>query len=108
MEVEVVYFPSRPIEIMGYRPRLSTLLGCGLLAGPLFVLSFWLQGLVRPDYDPLRHPVSSLAIGSAGWVQSLTFLVCGALTVAFAVGLWRLGDSRSGAILVGLIGVGFV
>jgi hypothetical protein len=49
MEVEVVYFPSRPIEIMGYRPRLSTLLGCGLLAGPLFVLSFWLQGLVRPD-----------------------------------------------------------
>jgi hypothetical membrane protein len=93
---------------MGYRPRLSTLLACGLLAGPLFVLAFWLQGLLRPDYSPLRHPVSSLAIGPAGWVQSLTFLVCGALTVAFAIGLWQLRTSRWGPILVGLIGVGFL
>jgi hypothetical protein len=108
MEVEVVYFLSRPIEIMGYRPSLSTLLTCGLLAGPLFVLSFWLQGLLRADYDPLRHPVSSLAIGTTGWVQSLTFLVCGVLTLAFAVGLWRLHESRWGPILVGLIGVGFL
>src|SRR4051794_41522720 len=106
MEVEVVYFLSRPIEIMGYRPSLSTLLTCGLLAGPLFVLSFWLQGLLRADYDPLRHPVSSLAIGTTGWVQSLTFLVCGGLTLAFARGLWRLHESRWGPILVCPIGAG--
>ena len=100
---------------MGYARVMSSLdavtrrlLWCGVVAGPLFVLVWLIEGFVRPDYSPLRHPVSSLSLGDAGWVQSLSFLVCGALTVAFAVGLWRLGPSRWGPILVGLIGLGFI
>ena len=35
------------------------LLVCGMVAGPLFFAIFLTAGAVRPDYDPLRHPVSS-------------------------------------------------
>jgi hypothetical protein len=40
------------------------LLCCSAIAGPLFVTVFVIEGARRPDYKPLRHPVSSLALGS--------------------------------------------
>lgn len=43
----------------------------GLLAGPIFVVSFLIQGVIRPGYDPLRHPVSALSLGPGGWVLPL-------------------------------------
>ena len=67
----------------------KTLLACGAIAGLLFVLVFLLEGATRADYDPLRHPVSSLALGDYGWVQSANFVVAGLLTLAFSVGLRR-------------------
>lgn len=45
-------------------PKVSLI--CGIAAGPLFVLSFLVQGATRADYDPMRHPVSSLALGDHG------------------------------------------
>ena len=45
------------------------MLRCGLLAGPLFVVTFLLEGAFRDGYDPLRHPVSSLSLGPGGWVR---------------------------------------
>src|SRR5687768_7651289 len=65
------------------------LLWCGAVGGPLFVVVFLIAGAVRPDYDPLRHPVSSLALTEAGWVQEANFLLTGALFVAFGFGLRR-------------------
>jgi hypothetical protein len=59
--------------------RPSIFLACGMVAGPLFFLVFTVAGLVRPDYDPLRHPVSSLEFGPTGWVQALNFIVTGTL-----------------------------
>ena len=44
----------------------KTLLACGAIAGLLFVLVFLLEGATRANYDPLRHPVSSLALGDYG------------------------------------------
>ena len=44
-----------------------------------FTLAWLLQGMTRADYDPARHPVSSLAIGELGWIQRATFLVTGVL-----------------------------
>ncbi|WP_433009615.1 DUF998 domain-containing protein [Kribbella sp. CA-294648] len=85
----------------------NRLLYCGLLAGPLFALTFLIAGATRGDgYDPLRHPVSSLQLGDHGWIQTANFLVAGALTTAFAIGLWR--ETRLGAVLVGVWGVGLV
>lgn len=72
-------------------PRLSThrLLLCGVVAGPLTITVFTVLGALRPDYDPLRHPVSSLSLTDAGWAQILNFLVTAALFLLFAVGAHR-------------------
>ncbi|MGI5128915.1 DUF998 domain-containing protein [Pseudonocardia sp. CA-107938] len=85
-----------------------TLLACGMVAGPLFVIAFLVAGALRADYSPLRHPVSSLAIGDAGWTQAANFLVTGLLVLAFAVGLRRSGSGRWLPVLVGLVGIGLL
>jgi hypothetical protein len=67
----------------------KALLVCGAIAGPLFVVGLLFEGATRANYDPLRHPVSSLALGDYGWVQSANFVVTGLLTLALSVGLRR-------------------
>lgn len=100
-----VHRPAPPAR----RARLRAgFLRCGVVAGPLFVAAFLVEGALRPAYNPLRHPVSSLAIGDTGWAQTATFLVTGLLVLAFAGGLWLRGDRPGPAVLVGLVGVGLV
>jgi hypothetical membrane protein len=88
------------------------LLACGAIAAPLFIIIFLIEGATRADYSPLRHPVSSLAIGGLGWMQSANFIVTGLLMLAFAVGLRRAvqprGGSTWGALLVTIVAIGLV
>ncbi|MGW5860738.1 DUF998 domain-containing protein [Streptomyces sp. NPDC055239] len=86
----------------------QTLLACGMAAGPLFTIAYLLEGASRVDYKPFRHPVSSLALGRAGWTQTVNFFVTGSLTLIFAVGLWRTGPSRWGALLIGVWALGLL
>lgn len=90
----------------------NKLLMCGVLAGPLFVLVFLIEGATRSNYSAWRHPVSSLALGDLGWMQSANFLVAGVLTLAFAVGARRAlrprGGSTWGPLLLGACGVAFL
>src|ERR1700727_119699 len=65
------------------------LLRCGLAAGPVFTATFLLEGATRDGYRPLRHPVSSLALGPRGWVQTAHFTVTGTLFLARAARLSR-------------------
>lgn len=97
----------------GGRPALTrTLLRCGCVAGPLFVTTFLVEGARRADYDPLRHPVSSLALGPRGWVQVANFSVAGTLYLAETVGLRgsgpaggnRIGRALLGGAALGLLG----
>jgi hypothetical membrane protein len=92
--------------------KAKTLLACGAIAGPLFVVVFLVEGVTRAYYDPLRHPVSSLAFGDSGWTQRANFLVTSLLVLAFAVGLRRelrpLGGSTWGPLLVGACAVGLL
>ena len=80
---------------------------CGLLTGPVFIVAFLIEGALRADYSPMRHPVSALSLGPWGWTASITFAVCGILGLIFAVGLWRAGTFVA-AILVGLWAIGLV
>ena len=81
----------------------------GVVAPALFVVSFLVQGAVRPGYDPLRHPVSALALGSpAGQVQVVTFVVTGVLVTAYAGALARCGTGRWTPILLAAVGIGLV
>ncbi|MGW0245628.1 DUF998 domain-containing protein [Nocardia goodfellowii] len=59
-----------------------------------------------PGYDPSRHPVSGLALGPGGWVQTAGFVVCGVLGLVFVTVLWW--DSESTAILVALWAIGMI
>src|SRR5215831_15072028 len=88
----------------------SGLLACGAIAGPLFVTAFVAQGAARPDYNPLRHSISTLALGSEfGWIQVLNFVVAGLLALAFAVGVRRVLQAQNGStwgpLLIGLYAV---
>jgi hypothetical membrane protein len=81
----------------------------GVLGPALFVASFLVQGAFRPGYDPLRHPVSSLALGgSVGLVQSATFVLTGVLFVGYAAALRRAGCGWATPILVGVVGLGLI
>lgn len=90
----------------------TTLLWCGVVAGPLFVTVFLVAGALRPDYNPMRHPVSSLSLTASGWIQITNFVVAGLLMIAFAIGVRRVLRSVGGAgvkpWLVGAYGVGLL
>jgi hypothetical protein len=92
--------------------RTRKLLRCGVAAGPTFVAVFLLEGAVRDGYRPLRHPVSSLALGSRGWIQGGNFAVAGTLFLAGAAGLARAGDpaasGRAAPALIGAAGAGLL
>lgn len=67
----------------------KSLLGYGVIAGPLYVLVAAAQAFTRDGFYPTRHAVSQLANGDLGWIQTANFLVTGAMTVAGAVGVGR-------------------
>ncbi|HEY0508219.1 MAG TPA: DUF998 domain-containing protein [Blastococcus sp.] len=79
-----------------------------MVAGPVFFVVCLREGVSRVHYNPFRHPVSSLAIGHRGWVQTANFHLAGVLSLLFAVGLWSTGPSHWGAALIGLRGVGLL
>jgi Protein of unknown function (DUF998) len=88
------------------------LLRCGQAAGPVFVAAFLLEGARRDDYLPLRHPVSSLALGPRGWIQTANFAVTGTLFLAGAAGLSCAGDpaasGRAARALIAAAGAGLI
>src|SRR6476660_2533095 len=98
--------PPLPVRIT------KSLLGYGVIAGPIYVLAAAVQMATRDGFDPTRHAASQLANGDLGWIQIATFLITGAMTIAGAVGIRRaLGPGRPShwaAGLVGAFGVGLV
>jgi Protein of unknown function (DUF998) len=98
-------------------PRAETtqtrrLLGCGIIAGPVFLTASLVQAFTRRGFDLSRHPVSLLSLGDLGWMQIANFVVTGALYLAFAVGMrqrLRFGPIGTwGPRLFGLQGVGMI
>ena len=92
--------------------KTKALLLCGAMAGSFFIVAWFLEGLTRAKYDPMRHPISSLSIGEFGWMQVTNFLITGMLTLALAFGLRRLRQLRSksiwASILIGVVAIGFL
>src|SRR5436305_8524018 len=66
-----------------------SLLGYGVLAGPLYVAVSLGQALTRPGFDLSRHAWSLLENGDLGWVQITNFVVTGLMTIAAAAGIRR-------------------
>ncbi len=88
------------------------LLACGAIAGPLFIVVVFIQIPLRTGFDWVRHPLSMLSLGDAGWVQVANFILCGALFIAGAVGLRRVlrgGPAATwGPLLIAGLGFGLI
>jgi hypothetical protein len=67
----------------------KSLLGWGVVAGPLYLAVGVAQALTRDGFDITRHPMSLLSNGALGWIQIANFVVSGLALLAFAVGLRR-------------------
>jgi hypothetical membrane protein len=74
---------SRP----GLRTRQRLLLGGAATGLTAFVVTFLVEGALRPGYRPWRHAISQLSLGPFGWVNIIGVLVAGASLLAFAAGL---------------------
>src|ERR1700758_1959359 len=108
---------SSVIAMDGYSDRecrphriTQSLLGYGVLAGPVYIITALAQGLLRPGFDLMHDDVSLLSNGSLGWIQIANFIVTGAFVVAAAVGMARaLGSSSTwGPRLLAVYGAGLI
>lgn len=94
------------------RVATDALLWGGVVGTIGFVVVFVVEGVVRSGYDPVRLAVSYLSLGEGGWVQVATFLVTGALVIAFAAGVRRVLRGGVGAtgvpLAIAMSGTGLV
>ncbi len=67
----------------------KSLLGYGVLAGPLYVLISVAQALVHEPFDLTRHAWSQLATGPHGWIQTANLVLTGAMVIACGIGVAR-------------------
>lgn len=67
----------------------KSLLGYGVIAGPIYVVASLTQAALRPGFDLSRHAWSELALGGPGWIQVTNFVVTGLMVIAAAIGLHR-------------------
>ncbi len=88
------------------------LLAGGIVGPVVFVAVFSILGAARPGYDPMRMFVSLLSLSDGGSAQVASFLACGLLIIAAALGVRRVVPSGIGSrwavLAVGLAGLGFV
>jgi len=85
-----------------------SLLGYGVIAGPIYVAVSLALAFTRRGFDITRHAWSLLSIGDLGWIQVTNFVVVGLMTVAAAAGLRRAGIGRWTPRLVAAYGLSLV
>jgi hypothetical protein len=71
-----------------------SLLGYGVVVGPFYLAVGLIQAIVRDGFSFARHPLSVLANGTGGWIQTANFVLSGLMVIAAAVGFWRLPAPR--------------
>ncbi|GLY65083.1 DUF998 domain-containing protein [Amycolatopsis taiwanensis] len=90
----------------------KSLLGYGVLAGAVYVVTAAVQAATRSGFDPTRHDISLLANGGLGWIQITNFALSGLMVLAAAIGMRRaLSGERGGKwgpLLVGGYGIGLI
>lgn len=93
------------------RPAAVTrsLLGYGVIVGPIYLIIGLLQAVTREGFDLTRHSLSMLSNGSLGWIQVVNFILCGAMVLAAAIGMARaMSPARGAAIAAGVYGAGLI
>jgi hypothetical protein len=81
--------PRAALQSSVSSPSTRRLLVGGVLAGPLYLVVGLAQAVLRDGFDLMRHPLSVLANGPSGWVQTANFVISGLLVVGAAVAISR-------------------
>src|SRR5713226_2478320 len=93
-------------------PVTRFLIACGAIGPLLFIIVLLIEGATRPGYSAWHNYGSSLSLSDQGWMQIANFLVCGLLTLCFAVGLRQVlrqgKGSVWGPILLGVFSLGLI
>ncbi|WP_147915513.1 DUF998 domain-containing protein [Ruania zhangjianzhongii] len=84
---------------------MTFILWVGAAGALLFPVIFLLDGWTRPGYRPAYHPVSALALGPRGWIQTANFLLCGAAIATAGIALVPALDSVLLALVIGGFGL---
>lgn len=85
---------------------MTTLLWAGAAGSWLFFVVFLIDGATRRGYESLRHPVSALALGARGWVQTTDFVVYGLHITVAAIAVSQTWSSPLLTVAVVVLGVG--
>jgi hypothetical protein len=75
-----------------------SLLRWGVVAGPFYLTVGLIQAMLRDGFDLARHPLSVLANGPGGWVQTANFVLAGTMVLAAAAGFGRVVGPGSRAV----------
>ncbi len=100
-----MYRKSRPRPILGPLNIYGILALAGVVGPLVLVFTDLTAAFYEPEYDLTRDSISSLALTSMGWVQTIGFLAIGLLVEIFVTGLLfnirsRRGFRPSAALLV--------
>jgi hypothetical protein len=99
-------------SIASTRSTTRLLLGAGVIAGPVFLVTAGLQAATRAGFDLSHQPLSLLSLGDLGWIQISNFILAGMLSLAFAIGVGRALSSgpasRWAPRLLAVFGVGLI
>jgi len=71
-----------------------SMLGYGVVVGPFYLAVGLIQAFVRDGFSFARHPLSVLANGTGGWIQTANFALSGLMVIAAAMGFWRMPAPR--------------
>lgn len=84
--------------VINQSPVTRFLIACGAIGPLLFIIVLLIEGATRPGYRAWHNYGSSLSLSDQGWMQIANFLVCGLLTLGFAIGLRQVLRTGRGSI----------
>jgi hypothetical protein len=88
--------------------RARRLVACGAVAGPVFVGIGLTHAFLRPGFDMAVHPMSMLALGDTGWVQTACFLISGLAVLLWSAGARQVFPSRVLPWALRTLGIGLL
>jgi hypothetical protein len=119
LTIRLPYYASETvIELPDIRKIYRMLDAYGILAlagivGPIMLIILDLTAsLTAPDYSPIQQSMSSLALTSSGWIETIGFMLMGLMIEAFTAGLYlnikRKRGFGFGTVLLTIFGFGML
>src|SRR5262245_31887079 len=98
--------PARMNESGFGRGAAASLLRYGIVVGPFYLAVGLAQAFLRDGFVFSKHPLSVLANGPGGWIQTVNFVLSGLMVLAAAVGFRRVlgATSRATSWFLGTFG----